>query len=546
VLFAEDTPSGLTDVSVGPGGRLLALCPAGGAPQVWDTALHRQLKGAWRQADGTVCGTGSGADDGSRLLRLSADGRRLAAVHGTTATVWDLTTGRTLADFAGGDDTGFEDAALSPDGAFLATADGQEVAVWQMANGGGLVFRTRTAGAEVRDLSWDPGVHSGILRYLDGATVHKDDLSDRLNTTWQRTPANTTALGPDGTALATVTATGSGSGSGKRSGRGSGKGYRLDLRAARDGAVLAHAALGPLPGDGGDGVPQLSFSPDGTALAVADTVSAHGSLRQRFTVWDVGAHRVRTSFETSGAADRAVAGLALGPGGRTLLALRESNGSGTAELWDTAAHRRTTGPRGALYPGALALRPDGALLADSSDQYAELPSGRVTGGALADGRQITALAFSPDGTRFAVGDITGHVTLWDGRLRVRLGTLAGTADTVSQGDAEAVNAPAFSTDGTTLAVGGRYGTLRLWDTAGQQQLGTDLPTAGAEIDSLTFGRDDSVLYAGGPDVLLQRYPVAPDDVARELCQRFGGGLTEAQWRTYVPDAPYRRVCPATG
>lgn len=547
VLFAKDMPSGPTDVSVGPGGRLLALCPAGGPPQVWDTARDRRLRGAWQQADGTVCGTGSGADDGSRLLRLSADGRRMAAVHGTTATVWDIATGRTLADFDSGDATGFGDAALSPDGAYLATVDGQELAVWQMADGGGLVFRTRTAGAEVREPAWAPDPHDRTLRYLDGATVHTDDLSDRLNTTWQRTPAAATALSPDGTVLATVTPSGTG--------KGRGRGYRLDLRAARDGAVLAHATLGPLPGDGidggdsgdgGDGVPQLSFSPDGTALAVADTVSARGALRQRFTVWDVGAHRVRTSFETSGAADRAVAGLALGPGGRTLLALRETNGSGTAELWDTAAHRRTTGPKGALYPGRLALRPDGALLAGSSDQYAELPSGRVTGRSLADGRQITALAFSPDGTRLAAGDVTGHITLWDGRLRTRLGILAGTSDTVSQGAAEAVNALAFSTDGATLAVGGRYGTLRLWDTAGQQQLGTDLPTAGAEIDSLAFDREDSVLYASGPDVLFQRHPVAPADVARELCERFGGGLTEAQWRTYVSDAPYRRVCPATG
>ncbi|MFF0015945.1 helix-turn-helix domain-containing protein [Streptomyces sp. NPDC005374] len=527
VLFGRSVPDALTDVTVGPGGRLLALCPASGAPQVWDTVHDSQLPGAWQKADGTVCGTGSGADGGSRLLRLSADGRRLAAVHGTTATVWDVSSGRTVADFTSGDATGFSDAALSPDGKFLATADGQEVAVWQMADGGGLVFRTPTAGAEVRELAWDPDSGSRTLRYLDGATVHTDSLSDRLNAPWRSTPTDATALSPDGTALATVTR--------------SGRSYRLDLRATRGGAVLAHATLGPLPGD--DRVPQPAFSPDGKALAVADTVSAHGSLRQRFTVWDVGAHRVRTSFETSGAADRAVSGLALGPGGRTLLAVRDTNGGGTVELWDTATHRRTAGPKGALYPGTLALRPDGGLLADSSDQYVKLPSGRVTGRSLADGRQITALAFSPDGTRLAVGDSTGHVTLWDGEPRTRLGILTGTSDTAAQGDAEAVNALAFSVGGATLAVGGRSGTLRLWDTAGQQQLGTDLPTAGDEIDALAFGDDDSVLYASGPNVLLQQHPVAPAHVVRVLCERFGGGLTEAQWRTYVSDAPYRRVCP---
>ncbi|MET7688154.1 helix-turn-helix domain-containing protein [Streptomyces sp. NPDC005483] len=532
VLFARDETHTVTTAALGPGGRLLAVCPAGGAPQVWDTVRGRRLPGDWTKADGTVCGTGSGADGGSRLLRFSADGRRLAAVHGTTATVWDVSGGRTVADFTSGDYTGFSDAVLSPDGEFLATADGREVAVWQTVNGGGLVFHTPTAGAEVRELSWDPDRAGRTLRYLDGATVHTDNLSDRLNVPWRTTPADATALSPDGTVLATVTAASR-----------PGKGYHLDMRATHDGAVLAHAALGPLPGDDDNRVPRLAFSPDGGSLAVADTVSAHGSLRQRFSVWDVRAHRVRTSFETSGAADRTVFALALGPGGRQLVAGRDTDGVGTAELWDTGTRRRTATLKG-VSPGVLALRSDGRLLAGSADQYAALPSGRVTGRALADGRQVTALAFSPDGSRLAVGDITGHVTVWDGDLRTRLGILTGTSDTTDQGDAEAVNALAFSPDGATLAVGGQNGTLRLWDTAGQQQLGTDLPTRD-EVGTLAFGPGGAALYTGGPDVLVQRHPVAPDDVARVLCGRFGGGLTRARWRTYVPDAPYRQVCPTT-
>jgi WD40 repeat protein len=169
----------------------------------------------------------------------------------------------------------------------------------------------------------------------------------------------------------------------------------------------------------------------------------------------------------------------------------------------------------------------------------------VSGRALADGREVTALAFDPDGTRLAVGDGMGHVTLWDGDLRHRLGILTGTSDTASEGEPEAVGALAFSPDGATLAVGGQHGTLRLWDTDGQRLLGSDLPTPGDGIDTLAFTSDGAALYAGGPNVLLQRHPVAPDDVVRILCGRAGGGLTEAQWRTYVPDAPYRQVCPTT-
>ncbi|MCD9878431.1 nSTAND1 domain-containing NTPase [Streptomyces guryensis] len=528
-LFTTDMSRALTAAAVGPGGRLLALCTAGGAPQVWDTVHGGKVTGAWEKARGGVCGTGSGADGGSRLLRFSADGRRLAAVLGNTSTVWNVSGGREVADFASAGTTGFTDAALSPDGEFLATADGEEIAVWRLANGGGQVFHTPLAGAEVRGLAWDPDTSRRTLRYLDGATVRTYDVSDRLDAHWQRTPADATALSPDGSVLATATR--------------SGTGYRFELRTTGSRALLARTTLGPLPTDSGDGSPQSAYSPDGRFLAVADTVSSHGSVRQRFSIWDVRAHRARTSFETSGAADRTVYALALGPGGRTLLAARSAGGDSTAEVWDTRSHRRTATLK-TVYQGSLALRPDGRLLADSGDEYTALPSGRVRRHALADGRQVTALAFSPDGTRLAVGDSTGHVTLWDGALRHRLGLLTGTSDTTPGSEAEAVGALAFSPDGSTLAVGGQYGTLRLWDTAGQQLLGTDLPTARDEIDTLAFTRDGSTLYAGGPDVLLQGYPVAPDDIARVLCSRAGGGLTGAQWRTYVPDVSYRQVCPS--
>ncbi|MEU0249021.1 WD40 repeat domain-containing protein, partial [Streptomyces sp. NPDC006235] len=528
VVFSTGIPRPLSSGAVGPGGRLLALCPADGPLQLWDAAGGKRLPGDWEKADKTLCGTGTGADGGSRLLRFSQDGKRLAAVYGTTAVVWDVASGRTLDDFTSGGDAGFTQAGLSPDGEFLATADDHELAVWRLATGGTQVFHRPLSGADMRGLTWDAGSHR-LLRYLDGATVHTLDLTDRLAPRWQSTPADGSLLSPDGAALATVTR--------------SGGGYRFELRSTRTGTVRAQAALGPLSNLSDEETPLLAFSPDGRALAVADTVSSHGSLRLRFTVWDVAGHRVRAVLDTSGAADRPATALALGPGGRTLLAVRDAAGSSATEVWDTRTHRRSRampGPSGA----ALAVRPDGSLLVGSDDQYADPVSGKVTGRALADGREVTALAFSPDGSRLAVGDTTGHVTLWDDGLRHRAGALTGTSDTVSEGEPEAVDALAFSSDGRTLAVGGANGTLRLWDTEGRQLLGSDLPTPGDEIRSLAFAEDGGTVYASGPYVPLQRFPVAPDQAVRSICARTGGGLTEAQWHTYVPDAPYEPVCGA--
>ena len=530
VIFSTRVARTLASAAVGPGGRLLALCPAEGRLQLWDTAAAKRLPGAWEKADKTLCGTGSGADDGSRLLRFSADGRRLAAVYGTRAMIWDVRGGRALADFASGGVTGFTQAALSPDGEFLATADDHELAVWRLATGGTQVFRRPLSKDQATALTWDPG-EPRLLRYLDGATVRTFDLTDHLTPRWQSTPADASLLSPDGTALATVTR--------------SGGGYRLELRSTRTGGVLARAQLGALPSMSDENVPRLAFSPDGGMLAVADTVSSHGSLRLRSTVWDVRTHRVRTSFDIFGAADRPAVALALGPGGRTLLAVRAVADNYTTEVWDTRGQRTARTVRG-LSGEELVVRPDGGLLVSSDDQYADPGTGHVTGRALADGRQVTALAFSPDGTRLAVGDSTGHVTLWDGEVRHRTGALTGTSDTASQGEPEAVGALAFSPDGGTLAVGGTNGTLRLWDTEGQQLLGTDLPTSGDEVRSLAFAEDGGTVYAGGPHVPLQRLSIAPDQAVRTICARTGGGLTEAQWRTYVPDAPYENVCATSG
>ncbi|MEU7722922.1 nSTAND1 domain-containing NTPase [Streptomyces tibetensis] len=530
VLFTTDVGRTLTSAAVGPGGRLVALCPAEGPLQLWDTSGRGRLPGSWDKADATVCGTGTGADGGARLLRFSADGGRLTAVYGTKAVVWDTRSGRTVAELGSDGVTGFTQAALSPDGEFLATADDHALTVWRLGTGGTQVFLRPLSKDAAVGLTWGPG-KARLLHYLDGATVHSFDLTDRLTPPWQSTPADRGALSPDGAALATVARSG---------GR-----YRFELRSTRTGAVLARATLGTLPGLSDEDVPLPAFSPDGGSLAVADTVSAHGVQRLRYTVWDVRAHRVRTVLDTSGAVDRPATALAPGPGGRTVLAVRSATDVSTTEVWDTRDHRRSGAVRG-LSGAALAVRPDGDLLVTSDDQYADPRTGKVSGRALADGRQVTALAFSPDGTRLAVGDSTGHVTLWDGDVRHRAGALTGTSDTATQGEPEAVGALAFSSDGGTLAVGGANGTLRLWDTATQQQLGADLPTPGDEIRSVAFAEDGRTVYAAGPDVRLQRFPIAPDLAVRTICARTGGGLTEAQWRTYVPDAPYENVCAKSG
>ncbi|MGW0709547.1 nSTAND1 domain-containing NTPase [Streptomyces sp. NPDC002643] len=524
------TPGDTAQAAVGAAGRLMAVCFSDGPLQVWDTARRERLRGPWDNSsrDGTsprgTCGAGA------YPLRFSPDGRLLAVVSETRIRLWDIPRARLLTDLESAGDTGPAYVDFSPDGAFLATADDEELDVWRLTSPAVRAFRHPLAGEAVHGLAWDPGP-GRVLRFLVGATVHTYDLGAGLTPRWQSSPAESSVLGPDGTVLATADRAGA---------------TRWALRSTRTGAVLAEgpappaAAKEPAPDAP---LPLVAFSPDGRALAISEPPYPPDSGRQRVTVWDVTHNRARASADLPTTEEGMPVALALGPDGRTLLVAVAGHDDGVVEVWDVRSGRfHRTGTVAGLPGATLAVRPDGRLLAGAADRFARLPSGPVTGRALSAGRVVNALAFSPDSTRLAAGDSLGRVTLWDGDVRRPAGVLAGTSTTVFHEPPEAVTALAFSPDGRTLAVGGGHGTLQLWDTASRQLL-AQLPTPGEEIRSLAFARDGRTVYAGSWHAPLQSHTIDPERAATRICDRTGStGLTRAQWTSYLPDVPYRRIC----
>ncbi len=503
--------------------RLLAVCPHGRAPQVWDTSARSVRSGGWTSARG-VCG-----DD--TLLALTG-GRLLALAEGRVR-VWDTKSGRELADVA---HPGANCAVVSADGSFLATGGGQEIRVWRLPNRGAPVFRHSLNNESLYSLAWDSS--RPLLRYLEGGTVHTLDLTTTLTRAWRTSPLTGVRLSPDGRTLATAERIGDR--------------YVFQLRNTRDGRLL-RTLPPPSPPLFRTGIPTgpaditeplLSFSPGGDTFAYGISVFGGGDVAsQRLTVWDVAAGRAKTTVDLATASATPTAAIALGPGGRTLLTARLTEDGYVNETWDTTRQRRTE-----LLPGPsgqqLAVSPDGGLLLTDNRV---VRAGRSHAHDLVQHDGIGAIAFAPDGSGLAAGDWTGRVAIWDGGLRHRAGILRNVFPAPvdpSSGSTEATSALAFSPDGSTLAVGGDAGTLRLWDIATQQPLGPPLPTPGKSVDTLAFSPDSTTLYAGGAHVPLQRYVVDPDRAVSLVCARAGNAeLTRAQWRTYVPDRPYQRVCP---
>jgi Tol biopolymer transport system component len=245
-------------------------------------------------------------------------------------------------------------------------------------------------------------------------------------------------------------------------------------------------AVGALPA-AVQNVTSLAFSPDGQAVAV---IIGQNTL----AVVQIATGTFLSTQQGYGD----LTAVAFNPDGKSVAF---SGLSGDVNILDLTSQQVTlatagmvpsgTGEAAVLVTNDLAFSPDGSRLAIGTSGPLMMVWD-TTGSVLTfdTGSQgVDAVAFSPDGTLIASGANDGTVALWDAASLAPVRTLVGHAGTITS--------LAFSPDGSQIASGSADGSARLWNPATGDSLAT--LTTGNSATAVAFSPDGSLLAVGVSD-----------------------------------------------
>jgi WD40 repeat protein/serine/threonine protein kinase len=422
----------------------------------------------WNAATGQLISVLEGHKNTIRSVAFSPDGRRLvSASTDQTAWLWDGVTGQAITPLRGHTGPVWR-AFFSPDGKRIVTvSDDQTLRLWK-AKSGELVAVLRGHRAGARDAAFSPDGCLLVSRSADGELCVWDmELAERNGILSGHTSfVYDVAFSPDGQRAASAAWDGSVRLWDVTTGRQLGllnhdlyivssvawhPGGKLLASVSRDDKVILwdlatgkrrHVFDAPTGHWTGD--TRAAFNPAGTLLAA-------GSRDGRVRLWDVATGKPAGVLQ--GHRDLCV-DVAFRPDGKQFASVSYD---GTVRLWDMAT-RSTIAVFRAPSGYRLAYSADGRLIAVSMTDSVRLWDTQTHQelAVLPHGGKVAGLAFSPDGTRLAVGCADNTIRLWDVASRKEVAEL--------RGHANYVHAVAFSPDGTRLISASGDSTVRVWDT----------------------------------------------------------------------------------
>ncbi|KAH7917243.1 WD40 repeat-like protein, partial [Leucogyrophana mollusca] len=229
----------------------------------------------------------------------------------------------------------------------------------------------------------------------------------------------------------------------------------------------------------------IAISPDGRRIA--------SGMGGGLVIWDAMTRKVVQEIKGDG-----VWRLAYSPDGRWIATCGER----VMRLWDADTGRPVREPlecdSGVL---CVAFSPDGSRIAiglrDGFFQVIEILTGEsVVGPIKGHTERVSSLVYSPDGRLLVTGSQDNSIRVWDSKTGLKVGK-------PMLGHEDWVNRISITADGRRIASAGGFDqTVRVWDLETRLQIGDSFHTDDY-VFSVAFSPDDRYIISGnGNDVAL--------------------------------------------
>ncbi|MEU8438473.1 hypothetical protein AB0F18_37400 [Streptomyces sp. NPDC029216] len=465
------------------------------------------------------------AEDIQGPVVFSPDGKKAAVrVKGGTISVFDRVRGWAGIDLKGAEDATDYPIYFSHDGKYVV----QNAVVWEVSLvADGPVMRYQTTQSECYPLT--------ALRFTaDGSKLRCVGTDGVLRTldvsAFTRPPAETDGYFQEGAVSA------------DRKTLALPHGDSIDIWSPV--SRTKRATVASDDGSSGHGMEKIELSHDGrlaavlryTTIEIWDTTRAKNPILGRLSVLEPDRR------------DGATTAFAFSPDGKSLaVQVVTKDEVNTLTFWDLTTMRRIREVSANLgYPGnggAVIFQPDGAsVIAAPMFGRVAFPSGEViTKGS----PSLEVDSLSDDGATLYTHarGYRPYIRLWDARTLQPVGQDLSTGP-VSPPLSAPERVTAASPDGRLFATVHESQPgyqIKVWDSRTRTQLGVPLTGPPKEIVVLAFTPDGSAVTAVDKNARLFTYAVAPPQLIKDLCAR-SGALTEQEWRTHIPDVPYRKTC----